>query len=481
MRQSAIINQDGLLIKGVVIALNKPKIGVLALLFKDYLPLFPGIAQRQDAYVREALAPIGDVEIHFPGPALDRREIEDIAADFNFRKMDGILILMLSYSPGQHLIRAMQSNRLPVALALIQPDETVGEDFEEIDLTVNQGIHGAQDNANCLVRSGIPFVSYAGSRHSSRFRDFVLDFACSARTLISLRSMKIGVIGKLPGMGDVITDDMAVFRKIGPEFVYDSIGAISRYCKDVEDCEIDTAIARDHEVFDVDAKISRKQHEEAARLYLGIKRYLEGNSYAGYTIQFSEFLEDGRFSQLPMLAASHLMAEGHGYAAEGDATCAALVAAMQGLCGCAGFSEMYMMDIKENAILFCHVGEGNWMTARKSRKPRLIDRPLSEGGLRNPPTVVFTPEPGPCAVMSLAHMGGDRFKLVIAKGRVLDREDLRRCDMPYMLFMPDSGCEACVKGWLDEGGTHHEAVVLGDWSSRIEMLCRLAGIEVKYV
>ena len=36
----------------------------------------------------------------------------------------------------------MQRNTLPLALALVQPDETVGDDFEEWELTVNQGIHG---------------------------------------------------------------------------------------------------------------------------------------------------------------------------------------------------------------------------------------------------------------------------------------------------------------------------------------------------
>ena len=44
---------------------------------------------------------------------------------------------MLSYSQGQYLVHAMQRNTLPLALALVQPDETVGDDFEEWGLTVN--------------------------------------------------------------------------------------------------------------------------------------------------------------------------------------------------------------------------------------------------------------------------------------------------------------------------------------------------------
>ena len=171
------------------------------------------------------------------------------------------------------------------------------------------------------------------------------------------------------------------------------------------------------------------------------------------------------------------MAEGYGYAAEGDATCAMLMAAMIRLCGRANFSEMYMMDLAREAILMCHAGEGNWAMARTDRKPFLMDRVFGEGGLDNPPTLIFAQKPGPVAVMSLAHLGGDRFRLVYAPGEVLDKADLRRCDMPYLFFRPQSGVRACVKAWLEQGGTHHEVIVEGVPEERVRLWCRLAGIE----
>lgn len=205
--------------------------------------------------------------------------------------------------------------------------------------------------------------------------------------------------------------------------------------------------------------------------------YLESMGYAGYTAHFEEFGADGRFTQLPLLAASSLMVDGYGYAAEGDATTAMLVAAMMRLCGIANFSEMYMMDLKRDAILLCHAGEGNWATCRPDQKPFLMDRVFNEGGLGNPPTPIFTPAPGPAAVMSLAHVGGERFRLVYAHGEMLDKRDLRKCDMPYMFFHPRSGVRECVKAWLEQGGTHHEAIVYGDQTARIRLWCTMLGIE----
>ena len=68
------------------------------------------------------------------------------------------------------------------------------------------------------------------------------------------------------------------------------------------------------------------------------------------------------------------VADGYGYAAEGDATAAMLMAAMLRLCGQAGFSEMDMMDFAREAILLCHAGEGNWAMCRRDKKPFLMDQ-----------------------------------------------------------------------------------------------------------
>lgn len=468
-----------------------PRLGVLALMLESYEPLFPGITAQQHAYVEEVLRDLsGTADFVFPKIALGREDIEQITRKFNEQGLDGILILLLSYSQGQYLVHAMQDNRLPLALALIQPDETVGDDFGELELTVNQGIHGSQDNANCLMRAGLACQFYTGSRHDGRLRAFVQDFGAAAQTARFLRTMKISIIGKLTGMGDVISDDMAVFRKLGPEFVYDSIGTVSRFCRQVPEDEVEARLAYEQTIFDVDPSMPHARHAESVRMYLGIRKYLETFGYNGYTIHFDECREDGRFEHLPFLAASSLMADGYGYAAEGDATAAMLTGMMMHLCGQADFSEMYMMDLSRQAILLCHAGEGNYAMARKDRKPFLMDRVFNEGGLSNPPTPIFTPEPGPAAVMSLVHVGGDHFRLVYLPGQILDKCDLKKIDMPYMFFapgaengkVPDEAADGglvpyVIRKWLMAGGTHHEAIVPGVCRSRVRMLCELLGVE----
>ncbi|MDR1692905.1 MAG: hypothetical protein LBR72_06055, partial [Oscillospiraceae bacterium] len=448
---------------------------------RDYEPIFPGIIERQTAFAKSLAAELSErccCEVVFDAPAFGRESIEECVISYNNRALDGILFVMLTYNCGGWLVKALQMNRLPLALAVVQPDDFVSACWEELDFTVNQGIHGAQDNANAIIRSGVPCQFFAGSRAEPRFFDFVRDFSKACRAKKRLERMKTGVIAVMGGMNDITHDSFALLRRIGPELEHDSLGGLAVRMRDVSDAEIDARIARDRGDFDVDPKLKVEDHAEAVRMYLAFRRYMEDRKLDALTAHYGVFAEDGRFRQLPLYAASALMNDGYGYAAEGDAVCASLVSAAHAIGdNDAGFTEMYAMDHRLNALCFCHAGEGNYGIARKGGKPRLIDKVFLEGGLGNPPTFVFTPEPGPATVVALGDMGGGRFRLLCSAGEILDKDDLARCEMPYFFFRPKTGAVPCVERWLELGGPHHEAFNPGDTSARWKMLCSMLDIE----
>ncbi len=456
-----------------------PKIGILGLMTDGYEPNFPGITARQEAFVREIVAEMSDVaELCFPGAAVNRADIEAKVKQFNEMELDGMLIMLLTYSQGSWLVRALQNNRLPLGFAVVQPDSAVGNDWDELRLTVNQGAHGAQDNACAITRMGLKCQFFAGDRYGEEFKPWLRDFAKAAQTYTFMRKMKVGVIGKMTGMNDILADEMSVLKKIGPEYRYDNIGAVVQHMNATTKEEIDAVIKRDHEIFDIDPNLTYESHYEAIKMYLGFKKYLEERGMDAFTAQFDLFAEDGRFKQLPLLAASHLMADGYGYGAEGDSLCGAMVAAAHCLGDDdANFTEMYSMDFKRNAIIFCHAGEGNWATHRKDVKPQIIDRVFLEGGLGNPPTPRFTPQVGRATLTSLAPVCGDKFRLIIAMGDMLPDNQMVNCEMPYFFWRPDCGPGECVQKWLKYGGTHHEVINLGDISRRWEMLADMLDVE----
>ncbi len=454
-----------------------PRLGVLGLLLDAYRPLFPGIREHQEAFLERVLAEHADVaEFFFPGAAVDREGIERTMAQFAADGLDGVVIVMLSYAPGQHVLRAAVDSPLPLALALIQPEQTVRRDVVEFDLTVNQGIHGAQDVVNTLLRGGVDIQLYAGSRDDGRLRRFLADFGTACAATAELRRSRIGAIGALTGMGDIITDELVLFRRIGPQIVHDAVGEVYKRVAAVADSSVAERVAWDREHFDVDERLGDDEHAYAVRLYLGLRCWLEDNGLAGYTAHYEDFGSDGRFAQLPLLAASHLLADGFGYAAEGDILAATLVTVFARLFGEANFSEMYMFDLERDAILFAHAGEGNWATS--AARPRIVHRVLTEGGLGDPPTPIFTPRPGRATIASLVHLGGEEYRMVAASGVVLEEVELPGCDMPSFFFRPDRGAAALAESWMRSAGAHHQAVVLGDAEERLRMWCAINRVEL---
>ena len=459
--------------------MRKPRIGLLGLMIEGYEPIFPGIIQNQNEYAKQIVAELTPyADVTFDALATNRKEIEDTVKSYNQKELDGILMVMFAYSHSGWIINAMQQNKLPLALAILQPDEAMLPTFTEYDFTVNQGIHGAQDNANILHRLGVPFQAFAGSRKSDRFKNFFDTFAKASMAYSCMKTMRVAVVGKMNNMGDVFADDLGLQQKLGCEYSYEYIGSIRSLMDEIKEEDIQARMAYEREVFAIDESMTDEVHGEAVRQYLALKKFMEDGDFEAITIHFETLGIDGRFNRLPFLAASNIMADGYGYAAEGDSMCATLMKLAMYACGDnATFSEMYAMDFASESILMCHAGEGNWKTARKDRKPRLIDKVFNEGGLDNPPTPLFTPEPGPATVISFPYLGNGKYRFVVSYGEVLDKCDLAGCEMPYIFFKPECGFEQCAEEWLRQGGTHHEVVTLGDTRAFWKMLADMLDIE----
>lgn len=459
-------------------ASRTPRIGLLGIMQELYDETYPDITERQGDYAREIIGALGDgVEVSFPGPARNRTDIEARVRQFNAEGLDGILIVMLTYGPALRTVRALGENQLPVMLANTQPLRTVTDDWDMSHLTFNQGVHGAQDMANTLVRLGVPFPVISEDWRSDAFREFVLDWAHAAQAARSMRSMRLAQFGQMPGMGDILTDDAAFMRALGPQTDRVSLGKIVELMESVSDDDVQAAMEEDRANFEIDEDLTEEQHAYASRLQVAIEQYLEREGYDGFSIYFDAIGDDGRFEQIHMLAASNLMAKGYGYGGEGDMCTTSLVTAGHVLAPDAHFTEMYAMDFERDSVLQSHMGEGNWKVARKDRKPQLIDRPLGIGGLNNPPTVLFQAEPGTGTLVSLVPLVGETYRLVVSVGEVLDTEEMPNVEMPYFHFRPDTGVRACLDGWLANGGTHHQCFHLGDVSRRWEMFCELTGVE----
>lgn len=458
---------------------QRPRIGMLGIMQELYDDMIPHITEHQAEFARELgarLAPVADVV--FTRPARNRADVEEVVKDLVGRDLDGIMIVMLTYGPAMRTVRALLENPLPVLLANVQPEPTVTAAWTMDDLTYNQGIHGAQDQSNAMLRADLPYSVITDDWRSDAFLASFASWARAAQTVTKLRRTKIALFGyPMNAMEDILYDATALLRKIGPMVVNENLGDVYRLMQTI-DADAVESVRRDHaERFAIDPNLPRESHEYAIRFELALRAILTERGYDGFSVHFEPVGRDGRFEQLPLLAASDLMADGYGYGAEGDTNAATLVCASHTLIGDAHFSEMYAMDYSLDSVLISHMGEGNWKIARHDRPLRLIDRPLGIGGLGNPPTVVFSAEPGPATTATLIALEGEFYRLAVARGEILDTPELPLVQMPYFHFRPKSGMRSYLDEWLRNGGTHHFVTNLGDHVDRWRTLAELLDID----
>jgi L-arabinose isomerase len=423
---------------------RRPRIGLLGIMQALYDDMLPGITERQAAYARElgaALEGVADVEVG--PPARDRDDIDRIVADFERQGLDGLLVVMLTYGPGMRVSRALSHTPLPICLANVQPVPGVTAEWDMADLTYNQGIHGAQDTANAMVRAGRPFHVITDDWHADSFAEAVGGWARAAAAVTRWRALKVAVFGyAMNGMGDIRVDVHALLRALGPQVDALAPGALHRATQAVSDDDVRTLMADEDACFEIDPRLEAEEREDHARMQLGLEALLREGGYGAYSTHFDVIGDDGRFARLPLAAASSLMAKGYGYGAEGDALTAALMAAGRELLGDTQFTEMYAMDFPSDSILMSHMGEGNWAT-----------------------------------LATLVSLGGERFRLLVSEGEVLDTDELPALEMPYGFFRPDSGVRECMNAWLRLGGPHHQVLNPGRQAQAWRTFCELAGLE----
>ena len=351
-----------------------------------------------------SLAGVGEF---IPGKAVKYREdAERVMREFEDSDLDGVLVVMLTYGPAMRVARLLAESRLPICLANIQPEPAVTAAWDMADMTYNQGVHGAQDTANAMVRAGRRFSVLTDDWQSETFRADVGRWARAAAAVTAWRSLKVAMVGyAMNDMGDIRVDESALIRGLGPQITGGGARrAVPRHAGGHRRAGGRRDRVRGRAVRDRPGAVGRGARGPRADAGRD-QAMLDEGGYGAYTAHFDAIGEDGRFARLPLAAASTLMAEGYGYAAEGDVLTACLVAAGHRLIGDAHFTEMYAMDFPSDSVLMSHMGEGNWKVARSDRPVRLIKRPLGIGRLADPPTFLFQYQPGPATLATLVVTG----------------------------------------------------------------------------
>jgi L-arabinose isomerase len=202
---------------------------------------------------------------------------------------------------------------------------------------------------------------------------------------------------------------------------------------------------------------------------------LTDKGYSAFTTNFEDLVG---LEQLPGLAAQLLMADGFGFAGEGDWKTAALTRLLKIVSHnqATAFMEDYTLDLRQGheAILGSHMLEVDPTIA--SDKPRVEVHPLGIGGKEDPARLVFSGRTGDAVDVTISDFG-DEFKLISydVTGNKPEAET------PYLpvakqLWTPKAGLKAGAEGWLTVGGGHHTTLSFSVDSEQLTDLANLFGV-----
>ena len=193
---------------------------------------------------RSPISLAGVAEVTFTRPARNQADIEALAAELAADGVDGIMIVLLTYGPAMRSIRALMGVNVPLLLANIQPERAITAEWDMDSLTYNQGIHGAQDQANALVRADVPFSVITGDWRSERFERAFAEWARAARGVSTLRRSAVALLGyPMNGMGDIRYDPEAMLRRIGTTVVSEDLGRLHARLQAVPEAAVEALVA----------------------------------------------------------------------------------------------------------------------------------------------------------------------------------------------------------------------------------------------
>jgi len=196
---------------------------------------------------------------------------------------------------------------------------------------------------------------------------------------------------------------------------------------------------------------------DAARIELGMKRFLESEGCRAFTTNFQTL---HGMTQLPGLAVQRLMQQGYGFAGEGDWKTAALLRIMKvmstGLQGGTSFMEDYTYHFENgnDLVLGSHMLEVCPSIAVEE-KPILDVQYLGIGGKADPARLIFNTRTGPAINASLIDLG-DRFRLlVISVDAVETPHSLPKLPVANALWKAQPDLPTASEAWILAGGAHH--------------------------
>lgn len=397
----------------------------------------------------------------------------------------GLILWMHTFSPAKMWIRGL--GRLSTPLCHLHTQFHRDLLWDEIDMdfmNLNQAAHGDREAGHLHSRLRLERKVVVGHWSDPEVRARLGSWVRAAHAWHDLQGARIARFGDNMRQVAVTEGD-----KVGAEIRFGAtidgfgVGDLVAVADGVAESDLGSLIEVYQHSYDLvpELRPGGERHaslREGARIELGLRAFLEGGGFKGFTTTFEDL---HGLRQLPGLAVQRLMADGYGFGAEGDWKTALLLRAMkvmaQGLDGGTSFMEdyTYHLDPVEPLVLGAHMLEVCPSIA--DGRPRLEIHPLGIGSREDPVRLVFDATPGEAINASLVDVG-NRFRLIVAEVEAVAPPALPKLPVARAVWRCRPDFKTATAAWIHAGGAHHTGYSYALTREHLEDFAAIAGVEL---
>ncbi|MBC1489923.1 L-arabinose isomerase [Listeria sp. FSL L7-1485] len=416
--------------------------------------------------------------------AVTAETITKIMKEVNYRdEVAGVITWMHTFSPAKMWIRGTKLLQKPLLHLATQYNESIPWKTIDMDfMNLNQAAHGDREygfiNARLNKQNKVVVGYWQRTEIQKQIAEW-MDVAVAYNESFAIKVARFG--DNMRNVAVTEGDKVEAQIQFGWVVDYFGIGDLVQVIDAVTKEEVDTLFAEYQTLYDFDYGEYDEEKWTAhvkvqARQEIGLRRFLEAGNYNAFSTNFEDLYG---MQQLPGLAVQRLMAEGYGFAGEGDWKTAAIDRLMKIMARNenTGFMEDYTYELAvgQEAILQSHMMEVDPTLA--NNKPKIVVSPLSMGNREDPARLVFYGKSGAGVVVSMADFG-THYKLLINEVDAFEpTEAAPNLPVARVMWQPKPNFHEGVQSWIETGGGHHTVISLNLTSDQIETWAKLVDLE----
>ncbi|MCF6411525.1 L-arabinose isomerase [Pseudalkalibacillus salsuginis] len=393
----------------------------------------------------------------------------------------GLLTWMHTFSPAKMWIAGLKALQKPLLHLHTQYNRDVPWDSIDMDfMNLNQSAHGDREYGFMVSRLNIARKVVVGHWKDAGVVGKMAGWMKTAVAHTEGSNIRVARFGdNMRNVAVTDGDKVEAQIKFGWTVDYYGIGDLVEEIEKVTEQEVEDLYHTYTELYDLidgDSEGVQASIKEQARIELGLKSFLSSKNYNAFTTNFEDL---HGMKQLPGLAVQRLMAEGYGFAGEGDWRTAALLRMMKIISHNKGTSFMedytYHLDPENEMVLGSHMLE--ICPTLSSEKPEIVVSRLDIGGKDDPARLVFNGTEGKAVNASLIELGG-RFRLVVNEVEAVRvQEKTPHLPVAKVLWKPQPSLSEATESWIYAGGAHHTVFSTEVTLEQLYDFADMAGIE----